>query len=57
MMAKALKIIKCDDCTHIDWADDIGGHDCSLMSNKTIINIFTIPDWCPLSDWKEDGGD
>lgn len=57
---KILKVRKCEDCPKVVYVKITKGcyHYCSVgmeipPPSREIKDINTIPDWCPLDDYKE----
>ena len=49
---KMILIRDCRDCQNFLWDFDLGQFMCALNRNKTIEEIHTIPNWCPLPHTK-----
>jgi hypothetical protein len=55
-MKKILKIVTVENCDECEWLDTYGdkiGFCDNTDEGRVISDTNTIPEWCPLKDYKE----
>jgi hypothetical protein len=50
MPTKMIPINSCEECPNCFWYDSCNCFECARKSNYIILDVSSIPSWCPLPD-------